>query len=42
MEEWKSEDGNINLYNEDCLKVIDRLVEEGVRVDCILTDPPYK
>ena len=29
------------LYNGDCLEVMDRLIEEGVRVDCILTDPPY-
>lgn len=29
------------LYNGDCLEVMDRLIEEGVKVDCILTDPPY-
>ena len=29
------------LYNGDCLKVMDKLIEEGVTVDCILTDPPY-
>ena len=29
------------LYNGDCLEIMDRLVEEGVKVDCILTDPPY-
>ena len=29
------------LYNGDCLEVMDRLIEQGVQVDCILTDPPY-
>ena len=29
------------LYTGDCLVVIDKLIEEGVKVDCILTDPPY-
>ena len=29
------------LYNGDCLEVMDKLIEEGVKVDCILTDVPY-
>ena len=29
------------LYNGDCLKVMDELIEEGIKVDYILTDPPY-
>ena len=29
------------LYNGDCLEVVDKLIEEGVKVDCILCDPPY-
>ena len=29
------------LYNGDCLEIMNRLIEEGVKVDCILTDPPY-
>ena len=35
------EKGNYKLYNGDCLKVMDELIREGVKVDCILTDPPY-
>jgi len=31
----------IKLYKGDCLKVMDKLIEKGVKVDCILTDPPY-
>lgn len=29
------------LYNGDCLKVMDELIEQGVKVDTIITDPPY-
>ena len=29
------------LYNGDCLEIMDKLIEEGMKVDCILTDPPY-
>lgn len=31
----------IKLYNGDCLEVMDRLIEEGITVDAIITDPPY-
>ena len=31
----------IELYNGDCLKVMDKLIAEGVVVDAIITDPPY-
>lgn len=29
------------LYKGDCLEVMDKLIKDGVKVDCILTDPPY-
>jgi site-specific DNA-methyltransferase (adenine-specific) len=29
------------LYNSDCLEVMDKLINEGVKVDAIITDPPY-
>ena len=29
------------LYKGDCLEVMDRLIKEGIKVDMILTDPPY-
>lgn len=32
---------NINLFNGDCLEVMDKLIEQGVLVDVIITDPPY-
>lgn len=31
----------IKLYNGDCLDVMDKLIEAGVKVDAIITDPPY-
>ena len=31
----------IELYKGDCLEVMDRLIEKGVKVDAIITDPPY-
>jgi len=32
---------DINLYNGDCLEVMCKLIESGVKVDAIITDPPY-
>ena len=32
---------NIKLYNGDCLEVMDKLIEQGVKVDMIFTDIPY-
>lgn len=32
---------SIKLCNGDCLEVLDKLIEQGVKVDCIITDPPY-
>ena len=42
---WKNTrggEGVIDLYNGDCLEVMDKLIREGVKVDVIITDPPYK
>jgi len=32
---------NTQLIHGDCLEEMDKLIEEGVRVDAIITDPPY-
>lgn len=32
---------SIDLYNEDCLVIMDKLIEQGVKVNAIITDPPY-
>ena len=29
------------IYNEDCFKTMDRMVENNIKVDVILTSPPY-
>lgn len=32
----------IRLYNNDCLDILDTLIDSGEVVDLIVTDPPYK
>lgn len=32
---------DIKLYQGDCLEVMDNLISEGIKVDAIITDPPY-
>jgi DNA modification methylase len=34
-------DGRIAMINADCLQVMDKLIQQGVVVDAIITDPPY-
>lgn len=29
------------IYNGDCLKIMDMLIKKGIQVDAIITDPPY-
>lgn len=31
----------IDLYNGDCLEVMAQLAKKGVKVDAVITDPPY-
>lgn len=31
----------IRLIQGDCLEVMDKLIDEGIKVDAIITDPPY-
>ena len=32
---------NVQLFKGDCLEVMGKLIERGVKVDMVLTDPPY-
>ena len=32
---------NINLFNGDCLEVMDKLIADGVVVDAIICNLPY-
>ena len=31
----------IQLFNGDCLEVMDKLIADGIKVDAVITDPPY-
>lgn len=31
-----------NIYNRDALMAMDEMIENGIQVDLLLTDPPYK
>ena len=33
---------NYQIYNEDCFKIMDQMIKNGDKVDCIITDPPYE
>jgi len=33
--------GDMTLINAECLQAMDILIEKGVTVDAIITDPPY-
>ena len=37
----KTKTDNYEIYKGDCLVVMDKLIEQGVKVDAIITDPPY-
>lgn len=41
MKYWFNEDKTIRLYNEDCLVVLDKLIEKEIQVDLTVTSPPY-
>ena len=32
---------NIELYNDDCFKIMKKLIADGIKVDAIICDPPY-
>ncbi len=32
---------NFQFFNEDCVEIITKLISDGTKVDCIITDPPY-
>ena len=40
MKVYFKEDSGV-LYQGDCLEVMDELIKHGIRVDAIITDPPY-
>lgn len=32
---------NIQLYNGDCIEIMQSLIEQNIKVDAVITDPPY-
>lgn len=36
-----NENKNIKLFFGDCLEIMDQLIKDGVKVDAIISDPPY-
>ena len=32
---------NYEIYKGDCLEAMDKLIEQGVKVDCVICDPPF-
>ena len=32
---------NFKLCNGNCLEIMDSLISKGIKVDAIITDPPY-
>lgn len=36
-----SNPSNVSLFHGDCFSVAEKLIDSGVRVDAVLTDPPY-
>ena len=42
MEKYISNDNKIKIINDDCIKVLDEMINRGVLVDCVVCDPAYK
>ena len=36
-----NKDNKIIVYNVDCLKMMDKMIDNKMVVDCIITDSPY-
>lgn len=32
----------IDLYQGDCLEVMQQLIDKGIKVDAVMVDPPYE
>lgn len=41
MNYFINESKSIRLYNGDCIEVMDKLIEKGVKIDGVMTSPPY-
>lgn len=41
MKYWFNDDKTMRLYNGDCIEVMDKLIDLGVKVDLVVCDPAY-
>ena len=41
MNKYISEDKSIKLFNCDAMELMDKMIQKELKVDCIITDPPY-
>lgn len=41
MTQVYNKENKILIYNTDCNAMLDKMNETGMKVDCIVTDPPY-
>jgi DNA modification methylase len=32
----------VQLFNDDCLKIMDQLISKNIKVDAVICDPPCK
>ncbi len=42
MKYYSNKNGSVTMYNGDCLEVMNRLIENNIKVDCVLTDIPQE
>lgn len=42
MKNYKSNDNKIKLINGDSFLIIDRMIEKNIKINCVITDPPYE
>ena len=42
MNTYINKDKSIKLYNDDCIKIMNELIDKNITVDCVVCDPPYK
>lgn len=41
MSKIYNKDNRILVYNADCLIMMDNMIKNDIKVDCIITDSPY-
>lgn len=42
MDYWFDKEREIQLYNSDCNVLLDRMIKQNVKIDCVICDPDHK